>query len=252
MVTVFAGGPPKVDPLPDWDAASGVFEPGADVVGVRRAEDAKASSMLRSTCRHLNYWDAQYRNATYGYKRPIDEVDIARALKADLETLVVESTVDTWIVPMGLLHRDHVITAAACLSVATMHPEIDWLIYEDLPYAISYPEHIAQAIDALRSKGFKLQAIPVEKPYSVRSKRELVDCYQTQLRPLGHGVNVAIDTQERIRRLSPSTSYIRRRGEGGVLVTNTFTDYASACSTFVPAGFYHCGRRDAITQGARK
>ena len=53
VVTVFAGGPPHVDPLSGWDVACNVFRPGDDVIARRRAEDAEACELLKASPVHL-------------------------------------------------------------------------------------------------------------------------------------------------------------------------------------------------------
>ena len=87
MVTVFAGGPSSVDPMTGWEALSGVFEPGADVVGTRRGEDARAIGLLGGEHHHLEHWDDQYRHPVYRYEGPVGEA-LVRAIASDLETLV--------------------------------------------------------------------------------------------------------------------------------------------------------------------
>jgi LmbE family N-acetylglucosaminyl deacetylase len=202
MVTIFASGPSSVDPVTGWEDLSGLFQPGADIVGVRRNEDVRASGELGATCLHLDHWDHQYRNVTYAYRGP-SEAELERTVSADLEGLIDRSDVDTWAIPMGLSHPDHEIAAAAGLDVAERLQGIDWLVYEDLPYAVYQPRKVQEAASTIRSKGFELQLVEDDSwSGNASAKRRAANCYRSQLLPLGEAVGVAINTPERIYRLS--------------------------------------------------
>ncbi len=205
MVTALAGGPAVVDPLTGWEAISGEFQPGADVVGARRAEDARAAAMLGCHVRHLDHWDHQYRNATYGYRGPTDGAGLVRALASDLGRLVESAALDTWMIPLGLSHPDHVIAASACLALVDEFPEVDWLVYEELPYAVHQPGAVGSAIADLRSLGFELRPAGIEVDPDPMGKRRVIDCYHSQVKPLGDGVGTAVNAAERIHRLSRRT-----------------------------------------------
>ncbi len=202
MVTALAGGPSVVDPLTGWEALSGEFQPGADIVGVRREEDVRASALLDSDCHHLDHWDHQYRNPTYGYQGPTDSTELIRAITTDLARLVEGSALDTWIIPLGLSHPDHVITAAACLALVERFPDIEWLVYEELPYAVYQPEAVAGAMDDLRAQGFDLRPAGLGGVPEMQGKRRVVGCYRSQLKSLGDGVEVALRSPEQVHRLS--------------------------------------------------
>jgi LmbE family N-acetylglucosaminyl deacetylase len=204
MVTTFAGGPRAVDPLPAWDADSGAFLPGADVVGERRHEDLLASATLGASSHHLGHWDWQYRNPTYAYPGPTKQTELAYGISGDLASLVDALELDTWLIPLGLVHPDHQATANGCLIVASSRPDIDWLVYEDLPYAQVFPSELERATAGLLGQGFTLSPalglefeIPVDDPI----KRRAIECYRSQLGPLREGVDLAIMTPERLHRL---------------------------------------------------
>jgi LmbE family N-acetylglucosaminyl deacetylase len=204
MVTAFAGGPPSVDPVTAWEELSGFFRPGADIVGARRQEDVRAASVLGATFHHLEHWDHQYRTSTYGYPGPSVRVELVRAVAQDLEVLIDASAPTTWAIPLGLNHPDHEVTAEACLEVVEKLSDIDWLVYEELPYAVSLPEKVLGATANLRSRGFELRpAEGIEVSADVPGKRRAVDCYRSQLGPLGPAVDVAVNSPEQIHRLVP-------------------------------------------------
>jgi LmbE family N-acetylglucosaminyl deacetylase len=199
---VFAAGPASVDPVTGWEALSGLFEPGADIVGARRAEDRRAAAALGCTPLHLGHWDDQYRHPLYGYEGPAGE-ELVGAVASDLEGLMGRLDLSIWLVPLGLSHPDHQITAAACLAVADRHPEIDWLVYEELPYAVYESDRVARVSARLEDRGFGLRpADDVERTGPGLTKRQVVDCYTSQVSSLGGGVRDALAAPERVHRLS--------------------------------------------------
>jgi LmbE family N-acetylglucosaminyl deacetylase len=171
MVTAFAGGPEAIDPLPDWDEAADSFLPGADVVGARREEDLAASAVLGATTRL---------------------------------TLVIERhDFATWVIPLGLVHPDHQATADACLIVARSHPEIEWLVFEDLPYTLEFPGEADKRRRRMGDRGLRLaDTLVAEAPSAQATKRHAVCCYRSQLKPLGHRVEQSITAPERLYRLT--------------------------------------------------
>lgn len=203
MVTAFAGGPTGVDPLPDWDRAAGCFLPGADVVERRRQEDLAASAVLDATSCHLAHWDWHYRIPVYGYDGPTGRDPLARAVAADLALVIERQEFDTWIIPLGLVHPDHQATADACLVVAARHPELTWLVYEDLPYTLEFPGEAHKTQQRLGDRGFRLEAVPAgETPSGPSMKRSAVNCYRSQVKPLGERVELSITAREQIYRLT--------------------------------------------------
>ena len=202
MVTVFAGGPASIDPLPSWDQSCLAFEPGDDVVAARRDEDRRAAEILQASARHLDHWDYQYREPAYGYGGA--DAQLVGAIAEDLAGLVEELDLDRWLVPLGILHPDHQTTAEACLVAARQFPDVEWLVYEELPYATAYAKERQAAVDALAVEGFTLEvlATPLASECE-RTKRTAVESYASQLPALGAGVDHALETPERIHRLVP-------------------------------------------------
>ena len=204
LVTAFAGGPSTVDPITEWEELSGFFQPGADIVAARRGEDAQASAALGAMFHHLGHWDHQYRNPTYGYSGTSVRDELVQAVGQDLEVLIDASAPTVWAIPLGLAHPDHEITALACLDVVERLPDIDWLVYDELPYAVYLPDKVTAAMANLRSRGFDLQSAEgVEMSVDLPTKRQAVECYRSQVGPLGVGVDASVNAPERIRRLVP-------------------------------------------------
>ena len=163
-----------------------------------------AAATFDAAFHHLGHWDHQYRNPTYGYPGPSVRADLVQAVGQDLEVLIDASAPTVWAIPLGLSHPDHEIAAEACLDVAQRLPDIDWLVYEELPYAVSLPDTVSEAVANLRSRGFVLEsAVGIEVAVDIPAKRRAVDCYRSQVGSLGAGVDAALDATERIRRLVP-------------------------------------------------
>jgi LmbE family N-acetylglucosaminyl deacetylase len=203
MVTAFAGGPETIDPLPDWDRAADSFLPGADVVGARREEDLAASVVLGATTRHLAHWDWQYRTPVYGYDGPAGRDELARDVAADLALVIERHDFATGVIPLGLVHPDHQATAHACLAIARSHPEIEWLVYEDLPYTLEFPGEADKTRCRLRDRGLGLTDTALaEAPSAQSTKRSAVCCYRSQLKALGDRVEQSITAPERLYRLT--------------------------------------------------
>jgi LmbE family N-acetylglucosaminyl deacetylase len=202
VTTVFAGGPPSVSPLTGWDKATRYFRDGDDVISERRREDERSTALLRAKSEHLSFLDEQYRCARYGYDG-LEAAELLSAISEELARLASQRPVDAWLMPLGLGHDDHRLTAAACLEVADSH-DVDCYVYEELPY---YKEAVAEVTDQIRDlqrRGFRLVKDDSLRSSSDRSlKRAAVRCHRSQLRTLGRRVGRAVRGPERIWRLEP-------------------------------------------------
>jgi LmbE family N-acetylglucosaminyl deacetylase len=203
IVTAFAGGPQRVASISAWDAAGG-FRSGDDVIRARRSEDGMAASALNAYSHHLDHWDKQYRGPNHGYGGPQRDGDITPEIAADIDELVDRLDVDAWLIPLGLGHADHRITAAACFEVVLLRPNITWLVYEELPYAVNDPLE-AMAVHANREReGFVFKSRDGAEQAPERSiKRRAINCYASQLRPLGDEIEKSVQASELIRSLVP-------------------------------------------------
>jgi LmbE family N-acetylglucosaminyl deacetylase len=201
LITVFTGGPAIVDPLPVWDQLCGIFHPGDDVPAVRRQEDIEAAETLATRCVHLGFWDAQYRDAPlYGYSGPRD-IDLTAAIATALRETFEENAVDTIIIPIGIWHEDHRITASACLDIAEGSSDVDCWIYEDLPYRAESPRDLAIAKKALHSRGHQMSPLDLIFDRFPDRKRHALEQYASQLKPLAARLEVAINGPETYHRI---------------------------------------------------
>ena len=203
VTTVFAGGPASIRPLTPWDKAARYFPEGADVVGVRRGEDISAAALVNATTCHLTYWDRQYRTGQYGYAELADG-ELPRAIADDLANYAREHPAHAWVIPLGLHHPDHVITAEAGLIFAAGHAGPVYL-YEELPYAAERPADVAERKKSLTQRGFKLVHDPgLRFPEDRSRKAAVLRCHASQRRSLGRRLRTAVRAPERIWRLAPA------------------------------------------------
>jgi LmbE family N-acetylglucosaminyl deacetylase len=201
ITTVFAAGPASVRPLPPWDRAAR-FREGADVMAMRRAEDCRGAALLRASAVHLTYWDRQYRNNLYGYRGPEGD-DLVAAIVGDLLVRLGDTQPRRWLIPLGLGHPDHRLTAEAGLRLAERVPG-DWYVYEDLPYALETTAEVASRKADLDRRGFALvRADDLATSTERAIKKAVVACHASQRRPLGRRVRAAVRAPERISALMP-------------------------------------------------
>lgn len=209
MVTVFTGGPTSVDPLPpDWDAKSGVLRPGDDVPLIRRREDAAACALVGAVPHHLPYWDEEYRSDTYSYAGPHGEALVTAVAEALLH-LIRKLPVDVWVMPLGLSHPDHQLTAAACLrsfreaSIGSIPARTgeQWMSYRELPHMVDFPHAVPAAEKRVLDAGFVLEKADVELSCDLARKRAVIACHLSQLEMLWTCIDTAVIAPETFHRL---------------------------------------------------
>jgi len=168
VATLFAGSPPPSQPPTEWDARSG-FAPGDDVLGARRAEDARALAALGARPRWLPYRDAQYGG---GAAPPL--------LAAAIEAVLAEFPAADVFAPLGLFHSDHVRAREAALLAARRSPEHTWTFYADGLYA-TLPRAVEEATAAIASRGVALAPWSPPAAAPLERKRRAIACYRSQL-----------------------------------------------------------------------
>jgi LmbE family N-acetylglucosaminyl deacetylase len=210
VVTVFASGPPHVNPLPAWDLECGYFKAGDDVAAIRAREDAEALGLLGATGHNLDFWPLQYRGPQSGTAARLGRLARLLPRTADGDARLLQSVTDTLgealvalefsacFVPLGVSHPDHRLTAEAALQLARRMPEKRWYMYADLPYSKERADHVAAAGDVALASGFRLEPVIGDARTSGasvaprESKRAAVACYRSQLGGLGERVELAI------------------------------------------------------------
>jgi LmbE family N-acetylglucosaminyl deacetylase len=206
VLTVFSGGPERAGQISAWDRLCG-FSAGEDVMAARAAEDAAALSQLGASPRSLGF--SQYRAVVPLWARTVLwrairhvrahrgrsalTEEVAERLAGELRSTVVQSCA----VPLGVSHDDHLVTTSACLEVARRLPEVRWVVYEDMPYALEDASGREAALAAVDSAGFTLEPMTVEIEGDAELKRAAVNAYGSQLRGLGARAELAIAAPER-------------------------------------------------------
>jgi hypothetical protein len=203
LLTVFGGGPAKMDPISGWDAAS-QFHSGDDVVGIRRSEDVAACDLLRAIHVPFDFWDGQYRNETYAYAGASEGDELIADIGGSFDRALLEpgpaQGATRWAAPLGILHADHIATNTAFLQWAERAAEIELLMYEDLPYAAEFRKPRRAALKRVKSLGFRLESIDLQ-PTPGPLKAQVISCYESQLHALDGRDSLALRSPEVVYRL---------------------------------------------------
>ena len=92
--------------------------------------------------------------------------------------MVAEIALETWLIPLGLWHGDHKITARACLRVARHGPERRWVVYEELPYRLEVPLEVTAAKQRIQANGFAIGPDEFPSSAGTSKKRDMVNAYR--------------------------------------------------------------------------
>jgi len=175
VVTVLGGWPPAYpEALSEWDALGG-FQPGDDVVALRRDEDAAALAVLGAVPHWLEFSDHQYLDKADWYQPR----DIAPVLEAALRELAPTAA----FVPFGLANPDHDLTHRAARLVMDDLPDVAWFCYEDAGYC-NLPGLLAWRISALFRDGLWPTPAIVPVDLDPDRKHRALAAYKSQLPPL--------------------------------------------------------------------
>ena len=147
VITIFSGRPTGYAVPTEWDRAGG-FEPGQDVVSLRRREDRDALSLLRARPVWLPFLDRQY-----GPAPGID--DIVPVLRDTVESYRPANV----IVPLGLWHDDHRLAHAVCRRLMRLWSQVSWLAYADAIYRRFPDSNLAGRLAELRADGIRPTAV---------------------------------------------------------------------------------------------
>lgn len=159
VITICAGIPPAGTPPTQFDTNAG-FTSAAAAMRARRAEDHAAAAIAGFTVRHLNCL-----LCNYAAEQPLVTA-VADALEGvDKHEFVAG--------PLGLRHPDHIVIAAAFAIVARDRDLNAW-VYEELPYAYTHPEDLANALRAAQCPEHTITR------RSAISKATAVDAYVSQ------------------------------------------------------------------------
>jgi LmbE family N-acetylglucosaminyl deacetylase len=203
VLTVFAGEGADWSELTVWDEASG-FEPGTNVVEARIAEDDAALGLLGASGTRLPFLDSQYREPWIS--PPVDE------LAMELAEAIARSRPEVVLFPLGIGHEDHRLASLAAAAVVRSEPTIQWVAYQDLPYAQEMGG-VEEALERLAD----LAPLPVElgDGSDVDRKGPALDRYVSQTAALGERRRaIAVQGPERYWLITPAGGEDSQRSPG--------------------------------------
>jgi LmbE family N-acetylglucosaminyl deacetylase len=179
VLTVFAASPTSWDVHRLWDNDICGFADGTDVVAARLREDDAALTRLGASAARLGFLDEQYREPATS---PSEE-EVGDHIAATLEQ--IGATIA--LMPLGIGHNDHRLTAAGCRRAALRPSGLRWLVYLDLPYGYEPEIFGAGAVDvALDSLSPMVPtAIELGGGIGAEAKEEALARYPSQMRGLG-------------------------------------------------------------------
>jgi LmbE family N-acetylglucosaminyl deacetylase len=183
VATVCSGAPgPGVPADPGWDALAH-FSSADQAAEARRAEDIAALDLLGAHQAVLGFLDGSFYKTEVG--RPHERPDIGPsfedALALTVAGLVDELRPDACLIPLGLLHPDHIVTHRAALRSLQARPETPVIFYLDLPYGIASGQAARDRIDGLAASGIDLAPLPDAGSPPARAKLRAAGCYRSQL-----------------------------------------------------------------------
>lgn len=192
VLTVFAG-------IPDGAAATTYdevcgFASGSQAVVERRAEDLAALGSLSALPVWADLLDGQYRAEDPDPGEVVWAVDSALPAGAD-----------TVLVPLGIVHPDHLAVARASRSLVPgwLSAGIGVWVYSDLPGRVLWPEAEQAAYADWTACGFHLD-LGFVGTGSKAAKRRALAAYRSQRRSLDivEGWHVAVHSPERYWRVT--------------------------------------------------
>jgi LmbE family N-acetylglucosaminyl deacetylase len=183
VATVCSGAPgPDIPADPGWDALAH-FSTGDEAAEARRAEDLAALGVLGAHQTALGFLDGSFYKSEVGrpHERPGAGHSFEDALALTVGELVDELRPDACLVPLGLLHPDHIATHRAALRSLKARPKTPVIFYLDLPYGIASEQAAQDRIDGLAASGIGLSPLPDAGSPPAAAKLRAADCYRSQL-----------------------------------------------------------------------
>ena len=179
VLTVFAGSPQSWEIHRLWDHDLCGFADGTDVVATRLREDDAALGSLGVSAARLNFLDEQYRQPG---------VEPSREELGELIGAGIDGTnAATVLMPLGLGHDDHRLTAAGCRHAALNRSRLHWFAYQDLPYGYEPEIFGPHAVDEALGSLSPLAPRPIElgNGSGAQAKIAALDHYPSQMSGLG-------------------------------------------------------------------
>ncbi len=87
---------------------------------------------------------------------------------------------DTWLVPLGIAHQDHIQTHRAAATIFAARPHVRWVIYEELGYRVEWLQATEEARQRARGR-LRLQRRSLSFDPDLGAKERAIRCYRSQL-----------------------------------------------------------------------
>lgn len=172
VATVCSHMPHTDNPLvTDYDTKCG-FRDARDAVLSRRVEDHAALAILHADRIELGFTDGAYQpTRSTNFVEQVESTIRKAAHRAGPFDLVLG--------PVGLIHPDHRVTAAAMVRYAKLS-SANVGFYEELPYRVLSPEAVPGALKLIEGE---LGPLTLAGPHhaSFRRKRAAIRAYRSQL-----------------------------------------------------------------------
>jgi LmbE family N-acetylglucosaminyl deacetylase len=179
VLTVFAGSPGSWETHRLWDHDFCGFADGTDVVAARLREDDAALARLGAAAARLSFLDEQYRDPGMD---PSEE-KLGEVIAAGID----RTSAATVLMPLGLGHNDHRLTAAGCRHAALTQAHLQWFAYQDLPYGYEPELFGPHILDEALCSLPPLESTTCElgNGSGAQAKDAALDYYPSQMRGLG-------------------------------------------------------------------
>ncbi len=173
VLTVFGGEPPVAGLASrPWDEGTTGHRDADAAVAVRRGEDRAATALLGAGFRWCPW--SQYHDP-----QPTAD-DLVTVLTIALDSGGPHGA-RTVVMPLGIMHPDHVAVGNACLRTITSRRRegVAFYVYAEVPYLTAHPALALERLDHWRRS---VALDEVELPQSPAHRRlEAVDAYGTQM-----------------------------------------------------------------------
>jgi len=160
----------------NWDLTCG-FGSASEAMDVRVGEDQIALKTVGASSEYGCALDSQY---------PSEIADHRQLLVEFMRKVLDAYSTDAVLIPLGLVHRDHIETRDAALSVCRERPSIRnrCALYTDLPYGPRFPESIAQALEDVANLGWEAEEARRLVDPDLEKKLSAVNAYESQVRTM--------------------------------------------------------------------
>lgn len=166
VLTVCGGKLPRQDVLTAYDEKCG-FTSSYEAMVQRAHENTRALETLGAQGMDMQFLDEQYRHVP---------LDVSRLRSGLWEVM---RNAHRLIIPLGLLHSDHIVVADICLELCREGIQ-EFFVYEDLPYRVVDPLPVPERLNRLEHMRLKRPHTDIWEN-TMEIKERAIRCYTSQL-----------------------------------------------------------------------